>query len=107
MESTVEWFTGPLVLHCGPAFRKLTGQEFYELCCLNPDMRLELTAEGDLVIMPPTGGETGRRNTKLTARLDAWSEVDGRGIVFDSSTGFTLPDGARRSPDACWVLRSR
>lgn len=107
MGSTAEWCTGPLILHFGPTLRKLTGQDFFELCRLNPDMRIEQTARGDLVIMPPTGGETGRRNSRLTGQLDAWADADGGGIAFDSSTGFTLPNGSRRSPDASWVRCSR
>lgn len=107
MESTAEWFTGPLVLRFGQTLSKLAARDFHELCRLNPEMRIELTARGDLVIMPPTGGETGRRNARLTAQLSNWAERDGTGLVFDSSTGFTLPNGARRSPDAAWVRLSR
>ncbi|MGE0684719.1 MAG: Uma2 family endonuclease [Candidatus Binatia bacterium] len=86
---------------------KLTEDQFVRLCQENPDVQLELTARGELVIMPPTGLESGRRNTKLTQRLANWSEADGSGIVFDSSTLFTLPNGAKRSPDASWVRRER
>lgn len=86
---------------------KLTEEQFVRLCQENPDFQLELTARGELVIMPPTGLESGRRNTKLTQRLANWSEVDEAGIVFDSSTLFTLPNGAKRSPDASWVRRER
>jgi Uma2 family endonuclease len=70
-------------------------------------LQIELTAQGDLVLMPPTGLESGRRNTKLIQRLANWSEVDDTGIVFDSSTLFTLPNRAKRSPDASWVRRER
>jgi Uma2 family endonuclease len=86
---------------------KLTEDQFVRLCQENPDVQLELTARGELVIMPPTGLEAGRRNTKLTQRLANWSDVDEIGIVFDSSTLFTLPNGAKRSPDASWVRRER
>jgi Uma2 family endonuclease len=86
---------------------RLTEDQFVRLCQENPDVQLELTARGELVIMPPTGLEAGRRNTKLTQRLANWSEADKSGIVFDSSTLFTLPNGAKRSPDASWVRRER
>jgi Uma2 family endonuclease len=85
----------------------LTDEQFYRLCADNRELRLELTAERELVIMPPTGGETGRRNTRLTQRLANWAEKDGTGEAFDSSTGFNLPNGAMRSPDASWVRRGQ
>jgi Uma2 family endonuclease len=96
----------PITLHMRPVF-KVNDEEFYALCQLNQDWRLERTAEGDLVIMPPAGGETGDKNAFVTAFLKIWSLQDGSGVAFDSSTGFTLPNGAIRSPDAAWVLRSR
>jgi Uma2 family endonuclease len=85
----------------------LSDDELYEICRVNRDLRIERTAEGELLIMPPTGGETGRRNAILTARLHAWTVRDGTGVSFDSSTGFILQDGAERSPDAAWVARER
>ena len=85
----------------------LTDEQFYQLCADNRELRLELTAERELVIMPPTGGETGRRNNRLTQRLANWAEKDGTGEAFESSTGFNLPNGAKRSPDASWIQRSR
>lgn len=86
---------------------KLTEEQFIRLCQENPDLQLELTAQGELVLMPPTGLESGWRNSRLIRRLDAWAEEDGTGIAFDSSTLFTLPNGAKRSPDASWVRRER
>src|SRR5688500_9798000 len=83
----------------------LTDEQFYQLCLDNPDLRFELTRKRELVIMLPTGSKTGWRNSKINQRLANWAEVDGTGISFDSSTGFTLPDGAKRSPDAAWVRR--
>ncbi len=71
------------------------------------DLRIELTSEGELIIMPPTMTKTGRRNVKLSARLEYWSAAAGIGETFDSSTLFRLPNGAIRSPDACWVEASR
>lgn len=96
----------PLRLDLGDAFR-LSDDELLELCARNPELRIERTAEGDLVIMSPTGARTGRRNALITAALTSWSERDGSGLTFDSSTGFRLPSGAVRSPDAAWVLRDR
>jgi Uma2 family endonuclease len=85
----------------------LTDEQFYLLCRDNPDLRIELTADQELIIMPPTGSKTGWRNSKLTQRLANWAEENGEGLSFDSSTGFTLPNGAKRSPDAAWVRRQR
>jgi Uma2 family endonuclease len=83
----------------------LTDKQFYQLCQDNPELRFELTAQRELVIMSPTGSKTGWRNSKINQRLANWAEQDGTGISFDSSTGFTLPNGAKRSPDAAWVRR--
>ncbi len=85
----------------------LTDLQFYQLCADNPELRLELTANRELVILSPTGGKAGRRNTRLTQRLANWAEKDGTGEAFESSTGFSLPNGAKRSPDASWVRRGR
>lgn len=85
----------------------LSEEQFYRLCQVNRDLRLERTAEGKLIIMPPTGWETGNRNSRLVQRLGNWADTDGNGLVFDSSTGFKLPNGAIRSPDAAWVRRDR
>ena len=87
--------------------RRMTDEEFYDFCRLNPDLRIERTAKGEIVIMAPTGGETGYRNNDLSRQLGNWARRDGRGRSFDSSTGFILPNGAARSPDASWVERSR
>ena len=85
----------------------LTDAQFYQLCQANPDIRLERNALGELIIMPPTGWGTGNRNSKLTSRLELWAEANGTGLAFDSSTGFKLPNGAERSPDAAWVKQER
>jgi len=85
----------------------ITQDQFFELCRQNPELRLERTAQGELVIMPPSGGGTGKRNLSLGAQLYNWAERDGTGDAFDSSTGFVLPNGATRSPDASWILKSR
>jgi Uma2 family endonuclease len=85
----------------------LTDDQFYELCRNNPDIRFEKTAKGELIIMPPTGGETGNRNFSLSGQLWVWVEEDGTGLGFDSSTAFKLPNGATRAPDAAWIRRDR
>lgn len=86
---------------------ELSPEQFLELSGLNDDLRLELTAEGELIVMTPVGGESSRRNMKLAIQVGAWSERDGTGVAFDSSGGVVLPNGAVRSPDASWVERSR
>ena len=85
----------------------ITDEEFEKLCRENCDRKFERTAQGELVIMSLTGGETGRRNIKLSARLEVWSDAAQLGVAFESSTGFRLPNGAIRSPDAAWVSQSR
>jgi Uma2 family endonuclease len=85
----------------------LTEEQIEKLCLDNPDLRIELTSRGDLIVMPPTSLKTGWRNSKLTRRLDEWAEIDGSGLSFDSSVLFTLADGSKRSPDASWILRER
>jgi Uma2 family endonuclease len=85
----------------------LTHEQFRELCRDNRDIRLELTAKGELIVMPPTGWETGRRNSNLNLDLGLWNRQAGLGFVFDSSTGFILLNGAVRSPDAAWVISER
>lgn len=85
----------------------LTDEQFFQLCQNNPELRIERTATGELVIMPPTGSGTGKRNFNLNTQLGIWAEQDGSGVGFDSSTGFKLPNGANRSPDAAWILNDR
>ena len=97
----------PLTLHFGPVLRKLSDDDFFEFCQANQDWRIERTSDGDIIIMPPTGGETGGRNFNLTVAFGNWVKSDGTGKGFDSSTGFTLPNGAERSPDLAWVRLSR
>lgn len=85
----------------------LSDEEFQHFCEQYEDYRLEYTAEGDLLIMPPTDAETGGRNAYLIEQLSAWSRQRGGGLATDSSTGFVLANGARRSPDAAWISRTR
>ncbi|WP_017317745.1 Uma2 family endonuclease [Mastigocladopsis repens] len=86
---------------------ELTDEQFFQLCQANRDLRFERTATGELIIMPPTGGETSNRNGRLNQQLFNWADADGTGIAFDSSGGFKLPNGADRSPDASWVKLER
>ncbi len=95
-----------LVVNLRPTI-DLTDEQFFQLCQHNPELRFERTAKGELVIMSPTGGETGKRNLSLSGQLWNWSEQDGSGVGFDSSTGFKLPNGADRSPDAAWITNDR
>jgi Uma2 family endonuclease len=95
----------PWMVHLAPL--KVTAEQFRKVCQSNPDWRFELTAEGDLIIMPPTGAETGATGGRLTTQLTDWADRDRTGVAFDSSTGFILPNGAIRSPDAAWVARAR
>lgn len=95
-----------LILNLLPTI-ELTEDQFFQLCQNNRDLRLERTAQGELIIMPPTGWGSGNRNAKLTARLEIWAEADDTGLAFDSSTAFILSNGAIRAPDASWVRRER
>src|SRR5438128_2858197 len=81
----------------------MTDEQFFDFCQLNGDLRIERTAQGEILIMPPTGGGTSVRNSKLNFQVRLWAEQDQSGEVFDSSGGFDLPNGATRSPDVAWV----
>ena len=85
----------------------MTQEQFYAFCQANRDLRIERTATGDVVIMPPAFSDTGNRNFNLAAYLWVWTQQDGTGLGFDSSSGFTLPNGATRSPDAAWIKTER
>ena len=85
----------------------MSDDEFAAFCAEHPDLLFEMSAEGEIIVMPPTYSKTGVRNSRINRQLDAWAEADGRGFTCDSSSGFVLPNGARRSPDAAWVLTSR
>jgi Uma2 family endonuclease len=90
-----------------PPVLQLTDEQFEQLSAVNQDLRLELTAKGELIIMPPTGGETGNRNFEIYIDLGIWNRQNRLGKAFDSSTGFRLPNGTTRSPDASWVRMER
>ena len=89
-----------------PGFR-VTPEQFDRLAEVEDINKLELTKDGELIVMPPTGGDTGIKNSRLNLKFGIWAERDGTGVVFDSSTLFILPNGARRSPDLSWILKSR
>ena len=97
----------PIVLNFRELTDKISDDEFENFCRQNPDVEMELTEEGELVIMPPTGGITGNRNFSLIVMFGNWTEKDKSGIGFDSSTIFRLPNGAKRSPDLSWVKNER
>lgn len=86
---------------------ELTDEQFYQLCRANSDVKFERNAKGELIIMPPTGGGTGKRNIELAADLVIWNRQTRLGVCFDSSTCFRLPQGGDRSPDVSWILQSR
>ena len=90
-----------------PAIAHMTRGQFYEFCQANQDLRIERTATGEVIIMSPVFSDTGNRNFNVAAQLWNWIEQNGTGVGFDSSTGFTLPNGAIRSPDASWIKSDR
>ena len=102
----------PIDLHVPPSFivdvhSVLTGEDFDQLVRDNPELRMELTATRELILRPPTGSKTGLLNSELNRQFGNWAKANHSGVVFDSSTLFVLPNGARRSPDVSWVKRER
>jgi len=96
----------PVKMEMGSRFRP-DDDELFELCVRNPELRIERTAEGDLIVVTPAGGESSHRNLEIAVALGSWAREDGTGVAFDSSGGFLLPNGAMRSPDGSWIRRSR
>ncbi|MEH2294264.1 Uma2 family endonuclease [Nostoc sp.] len=86
---------------------QLTDNQFYQLCRENPEVKFERNTAGELLIMPPTGGETGNHNSEINADFVFWNRQTQLGKVFDSSTCFKLPNGANRSPDVAWIRQDR
>ena len=86
---------------------RVTPEQFEQLAYAEQLARMELTKDGELIVMSPTGGTAGRKNSRLTQQLRNWADSNGQGEVFDSSTVFTLPNGARRSPDVSWIKLER
>jgi Uma2 family endonuclease len=107
--STIFTNTEPLLLNVSNTILHVTPEEFDSLCLDNPDLRLELTKDQKLIVMPPTGGESGKKNSKLTFRVTAWNEQTKLGEVFDSSTGYNFISigGGKMSPDVSWIEKSR
>lgn len=98
---------GPVEINFATLLKEMSEEEFYEFCRINSELRIERTKEGAIIVMPPTYTKTGGRNFKLAVRFGVWVEQDGTGRGFDSSTGFTLPNGAKRSPDVSWIRNDR
>ena len=98
--------SSPLIIQIPPSMQ-MTDEQFFEFCQINRDLQIERDKFGHISIMPPTGSETGNRNFNVALQLGVWSEKDGTGLCFDSSTGFTLSTGAERSPDASWIKLER
>jgi Uma2 family endonuclease len=93
----------PAILTVGP----MTDEAFAQLCADHPDLMFELSEDGELFIMAPTYTWTGARSGEIMGQLHHWARQDKRGVAFDSSTGWLLPNGARRSPDAAWIFKQR
>jgi Uma2 family endonuclease len=98
---------GPVEINFDTLLKKMDEEEFYEFCRINSELRIERTKEGVIIVMPPAYTKTGGRNFELTGSFGVWVEQDATGKGFDSSTGFTLPNGAKRSPDVSWISNER
>jgi Uma2 family endonuclease len=105
MSSTTTALTQPLKVDFESVF--LTDEQFFQLCLHNPELRIEYTAQGELIFMPPVGGDSGNREIEFGIDLGIWNRQTKLGRVFSSSTIFRLPKGGKRSPDAAWVELSR
>lgn len=95
------------LVRLGEMMQKITEEEFFDFCMLNKDWDIERTKEGEIIIMPPTGGESCHSNFTLIGELAHWAKKDGTGLGFDSSTNFVLPNKAVRGPDLAWIRRER
>lgn len=91
----------------GPALARLTEEEFYDLCQHNPSLRLERTADHNIIAMPPAGSESSRKSGEVYGQLWLWNRQYQLGYAYDSSAGFTMPDGSVRSPDASWLSKEK
>lgn len=98
---------GPVEINFATLLKVMDEEEFYEFCRINSELRIERTKEGAIIVMPPTYTKTGGRNFELAGSFWVWVKQDGTGRGFDSSTGFTLPNGAKRSPDISWIRNER
>jgi len=97
----------PIDLSSLTAMAKMSDRQFYEFCQTNPELRIERNAAGEVIVMPPAFADTGNRNVRISAQVFNWADENGTGEAFDSSAGFTLPNGAVRSPDVAWILNDR
>jgi Uma2 family endonuclease len=100
-------YLSPVILRLEEPGQKLSREQLEQFCADNPDLRIEMTSEGDMLIMLPVTGKGSNRNFTLTGRFSAWVSTDGTGVGFDSSGGFMLPNGAERSPDVAWLRKER
>lgn len=102
-----ENFDYDVKLNFGSFLKPMKNDDFLQLSRDNQDVQIEMTKDGDLIIMPGTGGLTGRKNSRIIRRLDEWTEKDASGVAFDSDTIFCLPNGAKKIPDASWVSNKK
>jgi len=100
-------FRDDLAINIDALLKGFTEEDFFEMCRQNPDLRMEMSKEGDIIVMPPTGGETSGHNFDLNTDLGIWIRKDGTGKGFESNALFVLPNGAKRSPDMSWVKLER
>lgn len=101
-----EYGLSKFVLQFRP-FVQMNDEQFFDFCQANRDVRIERNKDGEIIIMPPTGANTGERNSEINFQLKLWAKKNKRGKTYDSSTGFVLPNGATISPDASWILKER
>jgi Uma2 family endonuclease len=99
--------TLPIDLSALLTLPKMSDAQFYEFCRTNPELRIERNADGEVIVMAPAFSDTGHRNLKISQQVGNWADADGTGEVFDSSAGFTLPNGATRAPDTSWIFADR
>lgn len=101
-----EYGISRFVLQFSP-FVEMNDEQFFEFCQANRDVRIERNSQGEIIIMPPTGWDTGNKNAEIIIQLGSWAKKDGRGKSADSSAGYKMPNGAIMSPDASWILTER
>jgi Uma2 family endonuclease len=102
-----EYMPLPIDLSSLTATKQMSDRQFYDFCLSNPELRIERSASGEIIVMPPAFSDTGNRNLKIAQQVGNWADQDGTGETFDSSAGFTLPNGAMRAPDVAWILKAR
>lgn len=102
-----ENFVDDVKLNFDSFLKSMENDDFLQLSRDNQDVRIEMNKDGDLIIMPGTGGLTGRRNSRIIRKLDEWAEKDGTGVTFDSDTIFCLPNRAKIMPDASWISNKK